>query len=123
RLGTATYVLRRHSPLPERPADSTARADGDGSANGRRPAASTTLRYGAIQAPMPGQVIAVLVTIGQQVKPGEPLVILEAMKMEHTLKARHAGVVEGIRVGHGEQVPAAAVLLELRPLAAGADGL
>jgi 3-methylcrotonyl-CoA carboxylase alpha subunit len=55
-------------------------------------------------APMPGQVLRILVEAGQQVKAGEALVILEAMKMEQTIRAAADGVVEAILVKTGEVV-------------------
>ena len=68
----------------------------------------------ALTAPMPGQVIGVLVVEGQSVAAGDPLMILEAMKMEHTIRAPHDGVVAAIHYQPGDQVRAAAVLLDVR---------
>ncbi|HKW23932.1 MAG TPA: biotin/lipoyl-containing protein, partial [Ktedonobacterales bacterium] len=68
----------------------------------------------ALTAPMPGQVIGVLVREGQAVAAGDPLMILEAMKMEHTIRAPHDGVVATIHYQPGDQVRAAAVLLDVR---------
>jgi len=68
----------------------------------------------SLAAPMPGQVIALLVTEGQAVRAGDPLVILEAMKMEHTIRAPHDGVVAAIHARPGTQVAASAVLLDVR---------
>ena len=53
---------------------------------------------------MPGQVLKVLVTVGQPVSAGAPLVILEAMKMEQTLRASTDGVVEAVLVKPGDVV-------------------
>jgi biotin carboxyl carrier protein len=58
-------------------------------------------------------VVAVHVTAGQGVDRGAPLVTVEAMKMEHTLTAPHAGTVTRIPFGIGERVAAGAVLAEL----------
>jgi len=66
---------------------------------------------GRLTAPMPGKVVAVLVEKGQQVKKGEPLVIMEAMKMEHTIAAPHDGLVEDILYAVGDQVGDGAPLL------------
>jgi 3-methylcrotonyl-CoA carboxylase alpha subunit len=68
----------------------------------------------ALTAPMPGQVVGVLVNEGQAVAAGDPLMILEAMKMEHTIRAPHDGVVSAIHYQPGDQVRAAAVLLDVR---------
>ena len=66
---------------------------------------------GGVAAPMPGKVIAVLVTAGAKVAKGTPLVILEAMKMEHTLTAPAAGTVREVLFAAGEQVNEGAELI------------
>ena len=68
---------------------------------------------GSLAAPMPGKVIAVLVHKGARVEKGAPLVILEAMKMEHTITAPRAGLVSEIRFAAGEQVDEGVDLLIL----------
>lgn len=55
-------------------------------------------------APMPGTIVKVLVAEGDTVKSGQPLVIMEAMKMEHSIGAPHDGIVGEVRVREGEQV-------------------
>ncbi len=55
-------------------------------------------------APMPGKVTRVLVTLGQHIEAGHTIVIMEAMKMEHALKAPHAGIVTELCVSVDEQV-------------------
>ena len=64
-------------------------------------------------APMPGQVLKVLVTVGQQVSAGDALVVLEAMKMEQTLRASTAGVVEAVLVKPGDVVAPGDTLVEI----------
>jgi biotin carboxyl carrier protein len=59
---------------------------------------------GGLVAPMPGKVVKVLVTAGQEVAAGAALVVLEAMKMEHTVRAHDPGVVRAIHVAVGDQV-------------------
>jgi 3-methylcrotonyl-CoA carboxylase alpha subunit len=66
---------------------------------------------GRLTAPMPGKVVAVLATAGQKVKKGDPLVIMEAMKMEHTIAAPSDGLVEEILYQVGDQVADGAPLL------------
>jgi 3-methylcrotonyl-CoA carboxylase alpha subunit len=66
---------------------------------------------GRLTAPMPGKVVAVLASKGQQVKKGDPLVIMEAMKMEHTIGAPSDGMVEEILYQVGDQVADGAPLL------------
>ena len=61
---------------------------------------------GGLIAPMPGRVVKVLVDAGQEVAAGAALVVLEAMKMEHTVRAADAGTVRAIHVSVGDQVDA-----------------
>jgi propionyl-CoA carboxylase alpha chain len=73
---------------------------------------------GGLVAPMPGKVTLVHVQPGQAVRAGETLLVLEAMKMEHSLKAPHDGVVVEVRVAAGDQVENGALLLVVEPTAA-----
>ena len=68
---------------------------------------------GAILSPMPGRVIAVEVTSGEQVKKGQKLVTLEAMKMEHSLVAPFDGFVADLPVKTGDQVSEGTRLVEI----------
>ena len=56
---------------------------------------------GSLTAPMPGKVVAVLVAPGDRVEKGRPLMILEAMKMEHTITAPREGVVAALNFSVG----------------------
>ena len=67
---------------------------------------------GGLTAPMPGKVVALLAQPGQKVDKGTPLLILEAMKMEHTITAPAAGVVKAFCYAAGEQVSDGAALVE-----------
>jgi 3-methylcrotonyl-CoA carboxylase alpha subunit len=67
---------------------------------------------GGLTAPMPGKVIALLAEPGARVEKGTPLVVLEAMKMEHTLVAPAAGTVKAFCYAVGEQVADGAELAE-----------
>jgi biotin carboxyl carrier protein len=67
-----------------------------------------------IVAPMPGRIVKVLVKPGDAVTARQPLVVVEAMKMENELRAPRDGVVEVVRVRDGLLVEANAVLLVLR---------
>ncbi|WP_295956973.1 acetyl/propionyl/methylcrotonyl-CoA carboxylase subunit alpha [Rhodoferax sp.] len=60
--------------------------------------------HGGIHAPMPGKVIALLATVGATVEKGTPLLVLEAMKMEHTIYAPAKGIVKAFHFSAGEQV-------------------
>ena len=62
---------------------------------------------------MAGRIAAVFATAGQQVEKGAPLLVLEAMKMEHPSVAPIAAVVKQVFVAHGDQVSAGALLIEL----------
>jgi 3-methylcrotonyl-CoA carboxylase alpha subunit len=77
------------------------------------PAGEDESAPGSLAAPMPGKVIALLVQPGAKVEKGAPLLILEAMKMEHTISAPAGGVVKAIHFAAGEQVPEGAELLTL----------
>jgi len=68
---------------------------------------------GLIRAPMSGRVIGVNVVAGDKVEKGQTLAVLEAMKMEHQLKAAFAGTVSSVSAQTGEQVSARQVLLTL----------
>ena len=59
---------------------------------------------GHLSAPMPGRVTQVAVSLGEAVEPGQLLLVLEAMKMEHSIKAPMAGVVAVLQVAEGDQV-------------------
>ncbi|KVE38203.1 acetyl/propionyl/methylcrotonyl-CoA carboxylase subunit alpha [Burkholderia sp. TSV86] len=76
-------------------------------------AADSTDGEGRLTAPMPGKVIAVLVEPGQKVEQGDPLIVMEAMKMEHTIGAPAAGVVGEVLYAVGDQVADGAQLLIL----------
>jgi acetyl/propionyl-CoA carboxylase alpha subunit/acetyl-CoA carboxylase carboxyltransferase component len=119
------------------PAGETEEADGAGKADGaeevneageagragdRAADAMTGIPDGnaAVAAPLTGTVVSVAVTPGQLVAAGEELLVLEAMKMEHEVRAQAAGRVAGVQVGVGATVTAGAVLVVLAD--AGAEG-
>ena len=66
-----------------------------------------------ITSPMPGTVLAVKVAVGQSVKKGETVVLLEAMKMENEIPAPRDGVVASISVNKGSSVQAGDLLISL----------
>ncbi|MGB4074461.1 acetyl/propionyl/methylcrotonyl-CoA carboxylase subunit alpha [Pseudomonas sp.] len=69
--------------------------------------------HGGLTAPMNGSIVRVLVEAGQAVETGTALVVLEAMKMEHSIRATHAGVVKALYCSEGEMVSEGTVLVEL----------
>jgi propionyl-CoA carboxylase alpha chain len=97
-LGATTYVDSPlgHSALVEDP---------------RFPLPGSSLAEGSLTAPMPGTVLRVTVVAGDQVKAGDALLVLEAMKMEHAVKAVADGTVAEVLVAQGQQVDAGAVLV------------
>ncbi len=89
--GAVRLMARPLLPEPHRPADAG----------------------GSLRAPMPGRVLAVLVAVGQAVEEGQPLMKLEAMKMEHTIRTAAAGVVEAVYFAVGDQVAADEMLVKI----------
>ena len=92
--------------------DGRAHAFGLGEESGRGGATGGT---GVTVAPMPGKIARVLVAAGDAVEPGDPLVVLEAMKMETTLRAEVAGTVAAVAAMPGAMVEAGTVLVEITP--------
>jgi acetyl/propionyl-CoA carboxylase alpha subunit len=76
----------------------------------RFPDPTHAMAAGSLIAPMPGAVVRVLVEAGATVSKGQPLVVLEAMKMEHTVASPADGTVSDVKVAAGQQVDAGAVL-------------
>jgi pyruvate carboxylase subunit A/propionyl-CoA carboxylase alpha chain len=76
----------------------------------RFPDASDTVAQGSLLAPMPGSVLRVGAAVGDTVTAGQPLIWLEAMKMEHTVAAPSDGVLAELNVDAGQQVDVGAVL-------------
>ncbi len=98
------WRLNRPAPAPQAPPDvDRAAAAGAGSA-----AESSSLT-----APMPGTVIRVLVGEGDRVRARQPLLVLEAMKMETPLVSPYEAVVRRVHVAEGDQVAGGALLVEL----------
>ena len=93
-LDGCTYLVERPTRIPA-----------------RRPGEKST--EALLRAPMPAQVRAVLVTEGEAVEKGQPLLLLEAMKMEMRLSAPRAGVVSKLLVSVGETVQREQVLVEM----------
>ena len=77
--------------------------------------AQTATRGETIVAPMPGLVVAVRVKAGDTVTAGQPVAVVEAMKMQNELTARHDGVVMDVLVAAGQSVSAGQPLIRLKP--------
>ena len=65
-----------------------------------------------IKAPMPGLILDIRVEVGDSITKGDPLLVLEAMKMENILKSANDGVVKAILVGKGDSVEKNQVLIQ-----------
>ena len=76
-------------------------------------ASDSTVNQNAIIAPMPGAIRAVFVGQGDRVREGDKLIVLEAMKMEHTLTAPRDGVIADVFAALGDQVEVGACLVQL----------
>jgi 3-methylcrotonyl-CoA carboxylase alpha subunit len=74
---------------------------------------SASAGSGGLTTPLPGVVVSVPVAVGQKVAAGEVLMVIEAMKMEHTITAPYAGTVLTIHFARGDRVPEGSQLLEL----------
>ena len=72
------------------------------------------VKDGGLIAPMPGKVIDLKVKVGSKIKKGDTLVILEAMKMEHTVKATEDGVVDELFISNHDQVENGALLMVIK---------
>jgi propionyl-CoA carboxylase alpha chain len=98
RYGDLRYIDSKDGPgrLVERP---------------RFPSKDIADEPGSLQAPMPGKVIRVGAAQGDMVSEGDSLIVMEAMKMEHTLRAPHRGTVTSVLCAPGDQVEAGAVLV------------
>lgn len=81
--------------------------------DGERPRAAHRALSGALEAPMPGRVIALRVAPGEAVTKGQELLVVEAMKMENALRAPRDGVVRSVTVRPGDMVSPGVVLVEL----------
>jgi len=78
-------------------------------------AGETESEGGRLTAPMPGKIVQLMVAEGASVEKGAPLLIMEAMKMEHTISAPAKGKVEALNYAVGDQVAEGAQLLSFAP--------
>ncbi len=73
-----------------------------------------TDQKGIIFAPMPGKILEIPVSVGDEVEIGEAILILEAMKMENELKASLTGIIHSVQVKTGDSVEKNQILLEIK---------
>ena len=107
----ASYVTRSEEQGGEQLVVQTTGGDVEFSCIPRFKIPGEDLPSGGLVAQMPGKVIELRVAVGDHVEPGQTLLLLEAMKMEHPMQAVEKGVVSEIRVEVGEQVENGALLL------------
>ena len=69
---------------------------------------------GDLLALMPGKIIKVLVSEGQKIKMGEPVIIMESMKMEQTIVSSADGAIESVNVSEGETIEVGSVMIVIR---------
>lgn len=100
---TTAPVATPQATAPAVPEQETAPTAVTGGSNGKTPVAS----------PMPGKILAVKASIGQSVKRGDVILILEAMKMENEIVAPEAGTVASINVSVGDTVESGTLLATL----------
>ncbi|MBV9697174.1 MAG: ATP-grasp domain-containing protein [Gammaproteobacteria bacterium] len=79
---------------------------------------SASAAQGGLTTPLPGVVVSVPVKLGDSVAAGAALMVIEAMKMEHTITAPYAGTVSAIHFAPGAKVPEGSALLEISPASA-----
>ena len=95
------------------PAQAPAAAPAQAPAQAPAPQATANASASAVKAPLPGIVVAVKAQVGQAVKAGEAVVVIEAMKMENEIVAPTAGTVKAIYVQKGASVQTDAPLFEI----------
>ncbi len=86
------------------------------------PPAGADVTAGRLTAPMPGRVVQLLVAAGDTVRAGQAMMVVEAMKMEHTIAAPRAGIVAAVHYAPGELVDEGAELIALTPTDAASPG-
>ena len=78
-----------------------------------RPSVPTSGRDGVVRSPMPGKIISVSVSVGDAVTKGQPILVLESMKMENTITSPVDGTVSAVHVAAGDSVQHGQTLVEL----------
>lgn len=104
----ADFVAAEAPALTPKPAPAAPKA-----APAPAPAPQPAAGANAVTAPLPGTITKVLVKVGDAVKVGDPVLMMEAMKMENSITAESAGTVKAILVETGKQVQTGQALIEL----------
>ncbi|HTV88461.1 MAG TPA: acetyl/propionyl/methylcrotonyl-CoA carboxylase subunit alpha [Stellaceae bacterium] len=117
RLAVTLDGVRRTLLVIDRPGGVTVFDSGEGwdfaDVDPLAPPADALSDAGRLTAPMPGRVVQLLVATGDAVRRGQPLVVIEAMKMEHTIAAPRDGIVAAVHYAQGDLVEEGAGLLAL----------
>lgn len=95
----AVQVQPAAQAQPTAPAPSPIKADGEGK---------------PVTSPLPGVIIAIKVNVGDSVKAGQTVAVLEAMKMENDIQAEHDGIVTAINVSNGDSVLEGAAIVTIK---------
>ena len=90
--------------VSSRPAPRVATAQGEVQRSAPAPAPAAATAGHKVQSPLPGTILDVFVNVGDQVKSGQTVVLLEAMKMENNIEADQDGMVESVNVRKGDSV-------------------
>ena len=105
---------QRVEPVAEAPAAPAAPATPAAAAPQPAAASQQPVAGGtAVKAPLPGTIIDIKVSIGQQVNVGDTVIVLEAMKMQNNIEAEYAGTITAINVTPGDSVMEGSVLLTI----------
>ncbi len=110
-IGTAADQFPA-TPAPPRPTAPQAAKSAIASTP-KTTSAAQTPADGIIPAPMPGTILRLACKSGQEVKKGETLLVLEAMKMENEIQAPADGKIEEVKVSEGQSVDAGDILVQL----------
>ena len=115
-MGGAAASAPAAVPAPSAPAPVAAPAPAADPAPAAAPAPAAPVAAGAetINAPMPGNIVNVMVKAGDTVAKGQVLLVLEAMKMENEIMSPRDGVVAGVHVSKGESVDSGKLLVSLQ---------
>jgi len=105
-IGASRVIRKPASQKAGRPKQSKPKRE-------HRVASSSPEPVKIFRSPMPGVIVSVSVNPGDQVVPGDIICVLEAMKMQQTLKAEWAGVIKSVGVHQGQQIQTGETIIEL----------